>query len=281
MKKIAILTDSSADISENDAKINDIHIVRMPIIIDNVEYIEHDTITYEEFVIKMRNKAICKTSQPSVGATLEIYKKLLKEYDHIIHVPISSGLSGTYETAISLAREFDNKITVLDCKHVTYPLARLCIQIRGLVNEEKTVEQIKDIVENKTEFWATLLPHDLSYLKRGGRISSSAALLGNLLKIVPILKVENGVIDVYDKVRTEHKAYKVGIQATCSVDNYSDYIWAIIHADCFDKAQDIAKLVQEITNEQVSIEKMGSVVMSHTGPGTIGISRIKKINNVY
>ena len=281
MTKIAILTDSSADINDIEAKSNDIHVVRMPISINDVEYIEHDTISYNEFVEKMRQDSVCKTSQPSIGATINMYKKLLKDYDHIIHVPLSSALSGTYETALTLIEDFNNKITVLDAKHVTVPLAILCKQIRGLINEGKSVEQIKDIVENKTDFWATLLPDDLKYLKRGGRISHAAALLGNLLKIVPILKVENGGIDVYDKVRTKSKAIKVALEATTNVPNCSDYLWIVIHADCLELAQSVAKDLEEITGEKVHLDIIGSVVMSHTGPGTIGIGRIKKIENVY
>lgn len=281
MKKIAILTDSSANISELEAKNNEIYVVRMPIIINDKEYIEGETITYKEFIGEMENKAICKTSQPSVGKTLEIFDALLKDYEHIIFIPISSGLSGTYSTSMTLVKEYDNKVTVLDAKHVTYPLAILCMQVRGLINEGKTIEQIKDIVENKSEFWGVLLPDNLEYLKRGGRISSSAALLGNLLKIVPILKVENGLIDVYDKVRTKSKAIKVAIDAVTNVPNHDDYIWLVIHADYNQQAELIQKEMLETIKQPVLINTIGSIVMSHTGPKTLGIARIKKINNVY
>ena len=277
MNKIALLTDSSANLDKDILKERSIYVLRMPVNIDGKEYIEEEDISYDEFIKDMRNKAICKTSQPPIGLMTETFKKLLETYDEIIYLPISSKLSGTYQTALNIAKDFDGKITVIDSLSTAYPLGVLCLDVKKLIDDGCTTAQIVEKFKTFDPLWAALLPQDLQYLKRGGRISSAGALLANLLKIVPILKVEDGAIDVYDKVRTFKKAIAVSIDAVVDVENIDDYHFLAIHSDCIEKGLQVKKDLEERINREVEFSTIGTIVSAHTGPDTIGIGRIKKL----
>ena len=274
MKKIKIVTDSSADITEQQAHELGFEVVRMPILIDGKEYIENDGISVEEFITKMRQGAVIKTSQSSLGDVARVWDKALKEADEVIYVPISSRLSGSYATAKALAdEEYVGKVTVLDLKHVCFPLAYVCQQIIHYVEMGMDTAEIKELFESKAVLWAVLIPEDIIYLKHGGRISAAAAALANLLKIVPLLKVEDGAIDVLEKVRTLKKAYQVGMKACFEVENHDDYCWFIVEADAKDRAIELKAEIEAIYPIKVEIVSMHPVIMAHTGPGTIAFGR--------
>lgn len=275
--KIALMVDSGADISAQEAQELNIHVIRMPLMIDDKQYIEEDEINMVQFIEKMKQGAICKTSQPSIGNLMEMFEKLLNDNDHIIYLPLSSKLSGTYGTALQASKDFDGKVTVINAKHIAYVSTLLALEIRKMIENGKTPEEIKTIVETNSEMWACILPDDLVYLKRGGRISPVAATLGNLLKIVPILKVEDGAIDVHDKVRTRKKALTVALESVTKDVAANDYYWFVLHADCLDDALQTATSLESLINETVIVKPLRSVIMAHTGPNTIGVGRMKKV----
>ncbi|MFI3283681.1 MAG: DegV family protein [Erysipelotrichaceae bacterium] len=277
MSKIALMVDSASGISKEESESLKIHVVRMPVMVDNQEYIDEETITLEAFTQHMRSGAICKTSQPPLGKIIEMYEQLLKEYDEIIYLPMSSKLSGTYQTALQASKAYDGRVTVIDSLHIAYVNIGLCEQVLKMISQGMTTSEIKEIVERDASMWACLLPDDLIHLKNGGRISAMAAALGNLLKIVPILKVEDGAIDVYDKVRTKRKALLMSIDAITKVENPEEYIWYVLHADCDEEAQKLANSIAEIVQQEVRVHPLGTIVMAHTGPDTIALGRMKKI----
>lgn len=272
-RKIRVITDSSADITSQQAKEMGIDVVRMPIALDDQEYTEAIDIDRNTFIQKMRQGAIAKTSQATLGWVTRIWDQALEEVDEVIYVPISSGLSGSYASSSMIAKsDYQGKVTVLDLKHACYPLQHVCKQIVKCVDEGMSSAEIKELFESKAHMWAALIPEDIVYLKRGGRISSAAAALANLLKIAPILKVENGSIDVLDKVRTTKRAYQVGIKACfASVENVSDYDWFIVEADAMETAKKLKQEVEENYPVKIEIVPMHPIIMAHTGPGTIGI----------
>lgn len=280
MSKIRVITDSSADITEQQAQALGIDVVRMPIVLDNQEYIEYESIERQTFIQKMRDGAIAKTSQATLGMVKEVWDKALQEVDEIIYVPLSSGLSGSYASACMLAKtEYEGKVTVLDVKHACYPLQALCRQIVNSIDKGMSSAEIKALYEEKAMMWAALIPEDIVYLKRGGRISAAAAALANLLKIYPVLKVENGSIDVLDKVRTAKKAYHVGIEACFnSVENVDNYEWFIVEADAKETAERLKSEIEEKYPIHLDIVPMHPIIMAHTGPGTIGFGYTLKVN---
>ena len=278
-KKIVILTDSGSDLTDERAQELGVSVLRMPLVIDGKEYIENDTISDARVIEYLEKGATVKTSQPLMGQLVERVDSLLKEYDTVLFIPISSGLSGTYATACGLAKQYDGRLVVVDAKTVC-GIAQLAIEASlKMIENGVDVLEIKRRLEEETEYSAILLPKNLNALKNGGRVSPAVAAMGNLLKIVPLLKVENGCIDVYDKVRTLKKAYATTIDYVASIENKDDYTFMLIYVeDVKELALQQAKALEEATGQPVRIEKFRSIIFSHTGPGTIGMGYIKKYN---
>ena len=277
MQRVAVMTDSSADIHADQAEQLGLYVMRFPLIIDGQEYIEEEQISTPEFIRRMKEGAVVKTSQAHLGELIDTWNRILEEADEILYLPISSGLSGSYQSACTAAAGFDGRVTVVDARFACYPLTWLCLWAKRQLEEGYSCTQIKDKIEKEAELWAALIPEKLEYLKRGGRISPAAAALGNLLKIVPILKVEHGEIDVLGKVRTVKKAYQVGLDAAADVEDPADYEWMIVEADMKEEAQILKQQMEERVHQPVTIHEMSAIIMAHTGPRTLGYGRVKKL----
>lgn len=277
MSKIAVLVDSSADITNEEAEQHGLHVIRMPLTIDTQQFMEMDEIQDEEFIQRMKKGAIVKTAQPILGNLVVIWKELLKSHDKVLFIPISSKLSGTYSSAVLASKDFDGKVVVVDAKMACYPLQFLAIQAKDMADKGYSAEDIREKIENETELFAVIIPETLTYLKNGGRISPAAAALGNLLKIIPLLKVDEGAIDVLDKVRTIKKAYSTGLDYVFDVENIDDYYWFLVHSDKMDAAKEFLPIVEEKCQQKVEIHPIRAIVMAHTGPGTLGFGRIRKL----
>ena len=277
MQRVAVMTDSSADIHADQAEQLGLYVMRFPLIIDGQEYIEEEQISTPEFIRRMKEGAVVKTSQAHLGELIDTWNRILEEADEILYLPISSGLSGSYQSACTAAAGFDGRVTVVDARFACYPLTWLCLWAKRQLEEGYSCTQIKDKIEKEAELWAALIPEKLEYLKRGGRISPAAAALGNLLKIVPILKVEHGEIDVLGKVRTVKKAYQVGLDAAADVEDPADYEWMIVEADMKEEAEILKQQMEERVHQPVTIHEMSAIIMAHTGPRTLGYGRVKKL----
>lgn len=277
-KKIAILTDSSCDTSDAIAKEHGIHVLRMPIALGYDEYTEGVDLKMEDLKAFLRKDGVVRTSQVPLGFLLHTYDKLLEEYDQILHLPISKGLSGMYETALAQARNYEGRVAVCDVRSACRPLFLTCLDAQKLIEEGMDAFEIKALIEEKTPILeAALIPQELRYLKNGGRISPAAAALANVLKIVPILHIIDGKIDVLDKVRTEKRALATMVNKMVEVDHPEDYYWMVIADERIDEAKQLQKELEERTGQAVFFEEFGAVILSHTGPGTLAIGHIKKI----
>lgn len=279
MKNVAFLCDSSADISKEEALALDIHVVRMPIIIDGVPYVEEETIQDPEIIEALNREAKVTTTQPSIGEIMMMWEELLKTHDEVFYLPLSRELSGTCRNAIALSKQepFVGKVIVVDSTFACYPIVEMLQIAKDMYAKGYEGEQIKQKFEEEGELYAILIPKNLTALKNGGRISPAAAALGGLLKIHPLLKVEQGAIDVQDKVRTLSKAYKAGIDACLKDVVPEDYHWMIIDADNRKASDELKVLLEEACGQPVEQRVFKAVIMSHTGPGTIGFGRFKKI----
>lgn len=279
MRKVAFMCDSSADITNEEAKELDIHVLRMPIIIDGVPYIEEDTIKDEQIIQALHQEKKVTTTQPSLGELMTMWRELLKDHEEVFYLPLSKALSGTCRNAINMAQEeeFKGKVTVVDSEYACYPIIKQLQVAKEMVAKGYESNEIKRRLEEESDMFAILIPETLTALKNGGRISSAAAALGGLLKIHPLLKVEHGGIDVQDKVRTISKAYKEGIDVCLKDIDPKDYMWMIIDADNRKTSDELKGLLEEATGQPVEQRPFKAVIMSHTGPGTIGFGRIRKI----
>lgn len=279
MKRVAFLCDSSADITKEEAEALDIYVIRMPIVIDGTTYVEEETIKDEEIIEALNREAKVTTTQPSLGEIMLMWEELLKTHDEVFYLPLSRELSGTCRNAINMAQneQFHGKVIVVDSTFACYPVIKMIEIARDMYAKGYSGLDIKQKFEEEGELFAILIPENLTALKNGGRISPAAAALGGLLKIHPLLKVEHGAIDVQDKVRTLSKAYKAGIDACMKGINPEDYMWMIIDADNRKASDELKGYLEEACGQPVEQRVFKAVIMSHTGPGTIGFGRIKKI----
>ena len=199
--KVAIVTDSNSGITQEDAKKLGCYLVPMPFLIDEKEYFEEISLSQDEFYEKLLSGAEVSTSQPNIYTVMELWKDLLKSFDEIVHIPMSSGLSASTETAINAAKNFNGKVEVVDNKRISVTQKQSVIDAINLAKDGKTAKEIKEWLE-KTALDSSIyiMVTTLKYLKKGGRITPAAAAIGSLLKIKPILQIQGSKLDKFCQV---------------------------------------------------------------------------------
>ena len=214
MKKIAVVADSNSGYTPEEAKAAGVFFIPMPFYIDEKEYFEGVNLTHEEFFEFLSKDADVSTSQPSPGSMLNLWDELLESYDEIIYLPMSSGLSGTCQTATMLAQDYEGKVFVVDNQRISVPLKHCIQDALTMAALGKSAKEIKDYLE-KTKFDSVvyITVDTLKYLKKGGRVTPAAAALGTLLKIKPVLQIRGEKLDSYAKARTMNQAKKLMIDA--------------------------------------------------------------------
>lgn len=286
MSKIAVLADSGCQIPLTSMEAEGIFIAPLSISMEGKSYldqIEIDSITVFE---KMKKEKVpVMTSQPPIGVLVEAVAKIKSlGYDHIIGLPIATGLSSTL-SGMKLACDMEEiGITLIDTKATARNQKELVLAASKMIKQGKTVEEIKSVLEEMVENSGTLiLVPNLEHLKRGGRITPAVALLGSLLRIVPVMKLNHeigGKIDSFDKVRTIKKANLRIIEHLiddCKV-NAKDYLFAIEHVLSEDLALEMKqKIIDEIGECDILVRELPAVVGAHMGIGGIGYQFIKKI----
>lgn len=201
MKKIAIVTDTNSGISPEEAKKMGCFVVPMPFIIDGETFFEGVNLTVDKFYeIQSIGKKIT-TSQPNINEIVALWEELLKTYDEIVHIPMSSGLSQSCETAKNFAEQFDGKVQVVDNRRVSITMKASVVDALNMAKDGKTAKQIKQYLEETASQSSIYLVVDtLKYLKQGGRITPAAAAIGTVLNIKPVLQIQGGKLDQYAKV---------------------------------------------------------------------------------
>ena len=200
MSKIAIMTDSNSGITQENAKKLGITVVPMPFFIDGEEYLEDITLTQEKFYEKLLNGANVSTSQPSIGYVTSVWDELLKENEAVIYIPMSSGLSKSCESArvAALAEEYKDKVYVIDNKRISVTMLSSALEAKALAEKGFSAKEISDkLMEYADKSDIFIMVDTLEYLKKGGRITATAAALGGLLKLKPILIIEGDKLDKY------------------------------------------------------------------------------------
>ena len=191
MSKVAILTDSNSGITQAQSKEMGVTVIPMPFFIDGEQYFEDINLTQEEFYKKLQEDADISTSQPSVGELQEYFDKLLKDYDEIVFIPMSSGLSGTCQTATMLADEYDRKVHVVNNQRISVTQRQSVIDALNLAKKGYSALEIKEILEReKMESSIYITLDTLKYLKKGGRITPAAAAIGTVLRLNPVLQIQ-------------------------------------------------------------------------------------------
>ncbi|AIO18419.1 DegV domain-containing protein [Candidatus Izimaplasma bacterium HR1] len=281
MRKIAIVTDSTAVMGnkfiENE---KDLYTVPLQILFGEEEvYRDGIDLTSEEFFTKISNiRILPTTSQPSVGAVLELFNELVKEYDEILYITISSNISGTYNTGLLAANQLkDKKIEVFDSLH-TAVIQKMYVEEALKMAKEGThvdsiIKKLKKMRKNSEIY---LVVDNLRHLGRTGRVNNMGAIVGALLKIKPILTFEEGYINLRKKVRTLNRAYLevVSILGDRELNDSSRIM--IAHANGIENAIRVKEAIEVIHPDKIiEIDELSPVIGVHTGPNTVGVAWIK------
>ncbi|MFQ9241245.1 MAG: DegV family protein [Lachnospiraceae bacterium] len=283
MGNVAIVTDSNSGISQAEAKELGIYVIPMPFLVDGKLYFEDVDMNKEQFYHFLENDADLSTSQPSPGDVMDLWDKLLKEYDEIVHIPMSSGLSASCSTAMGLARDYDGKVQVVDNQRISVTMQQSVMDAKHLVAAGKSAAQIKEILEKEAlESSIYLMVDTLKYLKKGGRITPSAALLGSALNLKPILQIQGDKLDAYKKVRGVKAAKKNMLEAMKKdvEGRFSDYVTKgqlklhVAYTTDEETARQWKEEVQSVFPD-IAITRMDPLSFSvtcHTGPGVLAIA---------
>ena len=290
MSKIAVVTDSNSGITQKEAEeLKDVYVIPMPFTIDGEEYFEDINLSQEQFYQKLTNDADISTSQPSIANITELWDKLLKKYDYILHIPMSSALSMSCETAENFAKEYNGKVLVIDNKRISVTQKQSVYDALALIKQGKNAEEIKDILL-KTSMDASIyiMVDTLKYLKKGGRITPAAAAIGTLLRIKPVLKIQGGKLDQFvkalnDKVARERMidAMKKDIETRFSDLKAKEELNIFVaYTNCREKAEEFAKQIAEAISDVplTFVDPLSLSVSCHIGSGALAIacSRIIK-----
>lgn len=287
MSRVAIVTDSNSGITQSQGKELGISVIPMPFYINGESYLEDINLTQEQFYEKLTEGAEISTSMPSAGDVLELWSSLLKEYDEIVHIPMSSGLSGSCQTAMMLAEDFDGKVQVVDNQRISVTQKQSVLDAITMAERGMDAVQIKEYLL-KTKFDSTIYITlaTLKYLKKGGRITPAAAALGTLLRIKPVLQIQGEKLDAFAKARTLKQAKTImieAIQSDCKnrfhADEDAHDVWIHMAYTGTREEIDIFKAeVQSVWPEhQITVDPLSLSVSCHIGPGAIAITATKKM----
>ena len=273
--KIAVVTDSNSGITQAQGKELGITVLPMPFMIDGNEFFEDISLTQQEFYGKMEEDMDISTSQPSPESIVELWEALLEEYDGIVHIPMSSGLSGSCQTALMLAEEFDGRVQVVNNHRISVTQRQSALDALEMAGKGMDAVQIKEVLERTgSESTIYITVDTLKYLKKGGRITPAAAALGTLLRLKPVLTIQGEKLDAFAKARTMKQAKSMMISA---IQHDLETRWddkegkkthlEIAHTNCEEAA---LQLKEELLELSLS-------VACHIGPGALAIAAVKKL----
>ena len=214
MKRIAIVTDSNSGITQSEAKLLGISVLPMPFFIDDTLYFEDITLTQEAFYERLLQDADISTSQPSLGDVTQLWDQLLQEHESVLHIPMSSGLSSSCQSARMLADDYNGRVVVVDNQRISVTQRQSVRDAMALAEAGHSAEEIRTILEEqKLQASIYISLETLKYLKKGGRITPAAAAIGTVLNLKPVLQIQGEKLDAYAKVRGKKAARRTMIEA--------------------------------------------------------------------
>ncbi len=276
----AIVTDSNSGITQKQAEELGIFVLPMPFEIEGTTYFEDITLSQEEFYQKLKEDVNISTSQPSVEDIRKLWDKILNDYDQIVHIPMSSGLSGSYGTSMVLANDYDHRVFPINNQRISVTQRQSVLDALALAKQGKNAEEIKEYLENdKFHSSIYIMLDTLRYLKKGGRITPAAAALGTLLRLKPVLQIQGERLDAFAKARTTKQAKQIMIDAIkkdleTRFREFPAMKLQIAHTENEEAAQ---ALKQELTEAfpsagDIYIDRLSLSVSCHIGPGALAIA---------
>lgn len=285
MSKVAIVTDSNSGITQSQAKEVGVFVLPMPFMINEVTFLEDIDLTQEEFYQKLEGDANISTSQPSPESVMNLWDEVLKEYDELVHIPMSSGLSGSCQSAMMLAQDYSGRVHVVNNQRISVTQLQSVLDAKELIAQGKSGKEIKDILEEtKFESSIYITLDTLKYLKKGGRITPAAAALGTLLKLKPVLQVQGEKLDAFSKARTMKQAKSTMINAIKQDierrfgGDLSKVRLAIAYTKDKTVAEEFAKEVEaEFPDVPIRMDPLSLSVSCHIGPGAVALAVTKNL----
>ena len=291
MVKIAITTDSNSGITQEEGKVLGVQVLPMPFIIGEETYFEDINLTQEEFYEKLEGDVDISTTQPSPEQVMKLWDDALKENDYVIHIPMSSGLSGSCGTAIMLSHEdeYEGKVFVVDNQRISVTQRQAVIDAKKMVENGMEPQAIVDkLMDYRLEASIYIMVDTLKFLKKGGRITPAAAALGTILKLKPVLQIQGEKLDAFSKARTVNSAKTIMINAIKNdietrfggdIDNVTI---AFAHTKNYEEIEIFKKeLIDSIPDCKVDnmiVNPLSLSVSCHIGPGALAVAVMKNMD---
>ena len=289
MNRVIVVTDSNSGITQSEAKELGVVVMPMPFYINGQMFYEDIDLTQEQFYQKLKEGGEIKTSMPLVGDVTDKWDELLKEYDEIVYIPMSSGLSSSCETAYMLSQDYDGKVQVVNNQRISVTMRQSVLDAKMLAEQGKGAEEIKEILEKeKFESSIYIMVDTLEYLKKGGRITPAAAALGTLLRIKPVLTIQGEKLDAFSKARTAKQAKTIMLTALAKDleerfhDKNAEHTYLEIAHTCNEEG---AKELEEALKEQypgvpITIAPLSLSIACHIGPGSFAVACSSKLKEL-
>ena len=289
MKSIAVVVDSNCGMSMAQAKELGLHMLPMPFFMNGKEYLEEIDMSQDEFFKRLEDDPSTKisTSQPSVDSVTNLWDKLLKDYDEIVHIPMSSGLSSSCQTAAMLADDYDGRVRVVNNQRISGTYRYSAIEAVQQAKNGLSAAEIGDwLEETRFDNSIYLMVATLKYLKQGGRITPAAAALGTILKLKPILQIQGEKLDAFAKTRTVSQAKKIITQAVKDdiTNRFGENInLDVIHSNSYAAAEEFRKeTLENFPNvKNVDIFPLSLSVSCHIGPGLLALTCSKVHEEIW
>jgi len=287
MSKVAVLTDSNSGITQAEGKELGIFVEPMPFYIDGKLYYEDIDLSQEQFYEKLTQGGDITTSMPITGELIDHWDRILEEYDELIYIPMSSGLSSSCATAQMLCEDYDGRVVVADLQRISVTQKLAALEAKYLADQGKSAIEIKDsLMEIKALSTIYITVDTLDYLKKGGRLTPAVAAIGSLLKIKPVLSIYGEKLDKYSMARTVKAAKLTMIEAlkrdmkeVIKTDNLNEVIISIAHTNNYEAAEKFREeLLAEFPGQEIWIDPLALSVSCHIGPGSLACTVTKKLN---
>lgn len=288
MEKVAILTDSNSGITQAQATELGVSVVPMPFNINNKTYFEDISMKQKDFYEYLAQEVDVSTSQPTPETVMDLWRKLLKEKEEVVYIPMSSGLSGSCQTAMMLAseEEFAGRVFVVDNQRISVTQRQSVLDAKEMAEKGFSALEIHDkLMAEKFESSIYIMVDTLKYLKKGGRITPAAAAIGTILKIKPVLQIQGEKLDAFAKVKTIKQAKHIMMkQMESDMKNRfggvnKDKIWLqVAHTDNQEAAEQFCQeLMEKFSGFDIYVDHLSLSVSCHIGPGALAIACSKKI----
>ena len=285
MGKIAIVTDSNSGITQAQAEELGVYVIPMPFYINEKMYLEGVTLTQEEFYEKLKKDETISTSQPSPADLCDLWDKLLRDYEEIVHIPMSSGLSASCSTAMGLAIDYNGRVQVVDNQRISVTQRQSVMDAKMLAEAGKSAAEIKKILtDQKLDSSIYITLDTLKYLKKGGRITPAAAAIGTVLNLKPVLQIQGEKLDAFAKVRGWKAAKKTMLNAIEKdlTDRFADVkdqmVLGMAYTCSKEEADEWKNEIQTRFPDYELVEGPLSLsIACHIGPGAMAITCMKRV----